>query len=77
MAMSSTHHARETTSSRQSFATSHIQADLRERKERLLQVIRSRRRAQLVQRSFAAYTPAAKQHEPIAHARGIANLVDR
>src|SRR5689334_16239996 len=35
------------------------------------------RRRQLLQRSFAARAAAAQQHEPVADARGVADLVNR
>src|SRR5438445_5784860 len=55
----------------------------RERKEHLFEIAarrgaaRGRERRQLVQRALAASSSAAQQHESVAHARGIADLMNR
>src|SRR5260370_29794090 len=86
MTRSRTHHALETTSSRHSLSRSHRKAGLGlgERKEYLFEVnvgygciARYRQRREFLNRAFAAYAPAAEQHEPIAEARGIADLMNR
>src|SRR5271157_1137559 len=84
MPRSNTHHALDTTSSRHSFSTSHRNGDLGERKEYLFKVLgwprrvlRCRQRRQFGDRAFAAHPPAAEQHEPVAEARGIADLMNR
>ena len=84
-ATSITHHARDASSSRHSFASSQREgADLRERKEDLFEIVagrsrraRRRERRQLVERAFAAHAAAAQQHEAIADARRVADLMDR
>src|SRR5262245_28410820 len=74
-----THHAREARSSRHSLITSQPAA-LRERKEHLGQVSTcadaARARGQLVDGALAAHASAAQQHEPIAHAGGVFDLMD-
>src|SRR2546423_2805103 len=109
IASSSTHHAREATSSRYSFRSSQRKADAKaakgakknswlffacfalfalndcsgERKEYFFEVVaraaapRSGHRGELLQRAFTARAAATQQHEPIADARGVANLVNR
>src|SRR5262245_55558386 len=104
IANSSTHHARDDTSSRYSLssrcakgakeakdaktelflvllAISALLASC-ERKEHLFQIggrnaVRRRHRGQLVERPFAADPPAAQEHEAIADARRVGDLVDR
>src|SRR6188472_362447 len=77
----STHHARAALSSRHSFPSNHHQLALRERKKYLFErparidVVGARR--ELLERSFAAHNAAAQQHEPVTHARRVANLMDR
>src|SRR3954471_17174816 len=90
IASSNTHHARDATSSRYSFATSHrkekttpvFSESLGERKEDLFEIVgrgaaRSGEGAELVERAFAADRSAAQQHEPIAHPRRVLDLMDR
>src|SRR6185503_20270532 len=85
MARSNTHHDRDTTSSRHSFLTSHRKADLREGKKHLLEIVarcrrswlRRRERRQFPDRPLAARAPAAQEHEAIADARRVLDLVDR
>src|SRR5215831_698985 len=54
-----------------------------ERKEDLFQIVARIAAAcrrcvgQLLERAFAAHAAAAQEHEPIADARGVTNLVDR
>src|SRR5262245_4264013 len=55
---------------------------LRERKKNLFEIrrryaVRRRHRGQFVERPFAPYAPAAQQHEAIAHARGVRDLMNR
>src|SRR4051794_41185963 len=76
IAASITHQARDTTSSRHSFATSHPNADLREGKKDLFEVRGRRVALQLRQRAFAAHAAAAQEHESIADAFGVADLMD-
>src|SRR4051812_3175376 len=82
MRINITHHAREATSSRHSLATSTTKM-LRERKEDLFEIVRRGRaaaagdRGELGERAFAADAAVAEQHEPIAHARGVVDLVNR
>src|SRR6476659_630795 len=75
------HQARDASNSRQSFTRSQTTA-LRERKHRLLEIGCGRPdvaglRAELVTRAVAADPAAAEQHEAIAHAGGIADLMNR
>src|SRR5258706_13518204 len=107
IATSSTHHARDDTSSRYSFATSQRREETAEdaelaepnfcsalfacsavpssgkRKKDLLEIAacaaaaRRGHGGELLQRPFAARAAAAEQHEAIAHARRVANLVNR
>src|SRR4051812_26372341 len=93
IARSSTHNARDATSSRYSFLSNHTygrpappaDARLGERKEHLFEVVVLNRRSgacrgeprQFRERAFAARAPAAEQHEAVADARGVTNLVDR
>src|SRR3982750_2539990 len=80
-----THHARDESSSRHSFSISQANGDLRERKEDLfkrrrtprIQGARRRMLGKPVDGAFAADAAAAQEHEAVAHARGIGNLVDR
>src|SRR5689334_20351277 len=82
IASSSTHHAREAISSRASLRSSQS-ACLGERKEDLFEIVagaraaRRRQRGQLATGPFAARAPAAQQHEPIADAAGVPDLVNR
>jgi hypothetical protein len=79
MSTSITHQAREAISSRHSFFHNHAHAVLRKRKERLFQIARGqvRQGRQPVQRSLSADASAAQEHEAIADASGIGDLVDR
>src|SRR3954466_10976093 len=90
IATSNTHHARDATSSRYSFASSHKKEgtaffavpSLGERKEHLFQIVRGAaacggERPELVERAFAADAAAAQQHEAIAHPRRVVDLVNR
>src|SRR5258706_202110 len=87
MSTSITHQARDDSSSRHSFSSSHSHAGrvrLRERKEYLFEAAAVRRGAarsghgrQLVERAFAADASAAQQHEAIADSRGIGDLMNR
>src|SRR5262245_49584312 len=80
-----THQAREAIRSRHSLSTSHMNGVLREGKNDVLQIARRDRRApfpgrdtgQLVERALAAHVTAAQQHEAVAHARGVGDLVYR
>src|SRR5262249_47918461 len=81
---SSTHHARDASSSRHSFSRSQRNAPLRKRKEDLLErwrlaVLRLLRglRVRFVDGPFGADAAGAEQDEPIAHARGVGDLMDR
>src|SRR5438105_15272484 len=82
ISISMSHHERDATSSRYSFSRSQLIAPLREGKEGLLEIgraiaVRRRDGRQLVERAFAADAAAAQQHEAIAHARSVADLMDR
>src|SRR5258708_15370016 len=92
IATSSTHHAREATSSRYSFATNHDQDEtaegavpsLCECKKHLFEIVaraaaapRRGHSGQLFARAFAARAAAAQQHEAIADARRVTNLMNR
>src|SRR4051812_34919647 len=84
MNRSSTHQELDQTSSRHSFSSSHRNGGLGERKEDLLQVFERQGCAasaghlcQLLDRAFAANMPAAEEHEAVAEAGRIADLVDR
>src|SRR5262245_56485774 len=73
--------ARDAASSRNSFARSQRHS-LREGKEHLLdpRALRRRKtraRAQLVEGPFSGYAPRAQQHETVADALGVAELMDR
>src|SRR3954468_102264 len=80
-----THQVRDESSSRHSFSISQANGDLRERKEDLFKRRRTRRirgarrrmLRELVDGALAADAPAAQEHEAVAHARGVGNLVDR
>src|SRR5207237_10756394 len=83
IASSITHHDFDAASSRRSLSSSHTNADLRERKEDLLE-IRGRRRAarggerrQLGGRPLAADAAGAQEHETVADASGVGDLVNR
>src|SRR5437016_965491 len=83
MPRSSTHHARDTRSSRHSLSTSHRtgQANrlphLGERKEHLFQIFRRLcQRGELRHGTLTAHTAAGEQHEAIAVAGSVADLVD-
>src|SRR5439155_15809492 len=91
IATRSTHHDRDAISSRISFRSNQRKAFLafsavkraRERKEDLFEIAvgrgaaRGRERRQLVRRALAARSSAAQQHESIADARGVADLMNR
>src|SRR4029450_7971278 len=85
MAKSSTHHARDETSSRHSLPINAAIARLGKGKKDLFQIGRvcpagggrCRRCRELVDRAFAAHGAAAQQHESIAHPRRVVNLMDR
>src|SRR6185295_8467989 len=85
IASSRTHHERDTTSSRHSFRNSHAKADLGEGKKDLFEIVAGRwrsgprrcQRGQLLARALSARAPAAQQHEAIADARRVRDLVDR
>src|SRR5262252_7053524 len=78
MSASITHQARDASSSRHSLASSHanrstaLTAGLGPRKHGLLEIA-----AQLVDRAFPFDASAAQQHEAIAHAGGVRDLVNR
>src|SRR5436190_20741350 len=75
---SSTQYARDAISSRHSLANSHTSgAWLGERKECLFQRAGAGAGGQLIERALAADRPAAQQHEAVAHAGGVADLMDR
>src|SRR3954463_6801611 len=82
IASSSTHHARDVTSSRYSLRRSHAIA-LCERKEDLFEIVTGctaaggGERREFLQRPLTARATAAQQDEAIADARRVANLVDR
>src|SRR4051812_13880934 len=84
MTIRSTHHAREASSSRHSLSSSQMKGGLRERKEELLERRRRRQRGrrgsalrEIRDGAFAADAAAAQQDEAIAHARGVADLMNR
>src|ERR1041385_7351994 len=85
MPISSTHQARDTSSSRHSFASSQTNgaaplcAALGERKKHLFEIVGIFRglRRQLRYRSLASHASAAQQHEAVAEARRFADLVNR
>jgi len=72
---------REAASSRSSFSSSQRDVRLRERKEHLLEprgiVAEVRLVAKIGERSLTDDAAAAQQHEAIAHARRVAQLVNR
>src|SRR5689334_9534316 len=77
---SRTHHARDASSSRHSLSSSQTNGRLRERKEQLFQVRRSRRvgaLGELGNGAFAAHAAAAQQHEAVAYACGVGDLMNR
>src|SRR5262245_40810223 len=85
IAASITHHARAVMSSRHSFATRIRRARVRqpaasgEGKKQVLEARRrvgARERGELVDGPFAARAPAAQEHEAIADAGGVGDLVD-
>src|ERR1700693_5495871 len=76
MPMSSTHHARDTRSSRHSLSSRQRNADLGERKHHFLQIpiwpgciVSFGQSGKLADRAFSAAPPAAEQHEAVAEAR--------
>src|SRR4051794_8604033 len=92
MPSSNTHHALDTSRSRHSLFTSHQNPGLGERKEHLFQAGGGYRRGnrpwprlvacrrefrEFLNRAFAADAPPAEQHEPVAEARGLADLMNR
>src|SRR6187402_845426 len=83
MSAASSHHDGEWASSRASLRSSHANADLGERKEHLFEVARAggaarrRQRRELVDRAFAADASGAQEHEAIADAGGVGDLMDR
>src|SRR5579871_5318346 len=76
MATSITHQARAATSSRASFSRSHEKPDLRERKKRVLERAGVRARRDVVEQALAAHAAAAQQHEAIAEACRVRDLVN-
>src|SRR5260221_1641658 len=83
IARSNNHHARDTASSRNSLFKSHRNADLRECKKHLLQirirfrgVVRRGQGCEFLSRALAAYASAVEQHETVAEARGLADLMN-
>jgi hypothetical protein len=72
-----THHAREVSSSRHSFSRCQTKGVFRKGKEDLFQVVLIQRAAEIRHGALAAHASAAQQDEAIAHARGIADLVNR
>src|SRR5690348_16582038 len=84
MNRSRTHQELDQASSRHSFSTSQRNGGLGERKEDLLQVFERQRGAaraghlcQLLDGAFPADVAAAEEHEAVAEAGGVADLVDR
>src|SRR5437773_115358 len=76
MPRSSTHHARDTRSSRHSLSRSQSHGGLGERKKHLFQVLRRLcQRGELRHGTLAAHASAGEQHEAITVARGVADLV--
>src|SRR5262252_10118113 len=79
---SRTHHARDASSSRHSFSRSQTKGPLRKRKEQILEVqwvvgVRgAQARGQLLDGAFRANAAGAEEHETIAHARRVADLMD-
>src|ERR1700758_5207637 len=74
---SKTHQARETTSSRHSFSSSQKKGRLGERKKHLFEVLRHfRLRREFGKSSFTAYAAGVQEHEAVAEAGGIADLMD-
>src|SRR5215831_16751167 len=83
MPSSSSHQEREASSSRHSFSSSHRKGAFREgvlckSKKHLFQILAVAvcQRRELRHRAFAADAPAAEQHEAVAEARGVCNLVN-
>src|SRR5215467_15935010 len=84
IARSNTHHALDTRSSRHSLSRSHRNADLGERKKYLFKVpvcfrhiMHSCERCQLLNSAFSTHPPTTEQHEPVAEARSVADLMNR
>src|SRR5579864_5452975 len=82
MASNMTHQAREATSSRHSLSSNQTNGDLGEGKKHLFEIrrreaARSGSAGQLVPGAFTADAAAAQEHEPIADARRIVDLMDR
>src|SRR5262249_3765204 len=79
IAKSSTHQARETRSSRHSLARRTRKGRLCKRKKQVFQSVRTAvsHRAEFVERPFATNAPVAQEHESIANARRVADLMNR
>src|ERR1051326_7526076 len=71
-----THHARDASSSRHSFTSSHANR-LRARKNDVLEIGIRVRAPEFRDRPFTAHPAAAEQHESIADAGGVRDLVNR
>src|SRR6187551_1272773 len=70
------HHARELISSRHSFSRSQTKGVLGKRKKHVFQIW-SAVFGEFLDRALAADAAAAQEDEAIAHARGVADLMDR